>query len=271
MFLLDRIKGAALSLLLGVPLLYNLFWLVRILPDLWWIVAWTVFMGVAIAMSVIFPAVIAPWFNKFTPLPEGPLKARVEALLAKCGFEPKGLYVMDASKRTTHGNAYFTGFGRAKRIVFFDTLLHKHTPDEVVSILAHELGHYKLGHIAQRIAQSAVVAFFGFAALAWALASGQPAGAFGLPGDHGVNLIVAAIAGAPVLHLLSPLMSWLSRRAEYQADNFAAAMAGPSPMISALTKLARDNLTTLTPDLLYAWFYYSHPPVPARIAQLTAP
>ena len=270
MFLRDRLKGAALSALLGVPLLYGLFWLLRVMPDTWWLLGWAALMALMIAMNVIYPAVIAPLFNKFTPMPDGPLRTRVEALLAKCGFASKGLYVMDASKRSTHGNAYFTGFGKAKRIVFFDTLLQNHTPDEILSILAHELGHYKLGHIGQRIAEMAAFALVGFAVLAWAFAAGGLAGAFGLPADPGLVLIVVLTAAGPVSHLLSPLTSWLSRRAEYQADNFAKAMAGSGPMISALTKLARDNLSTLTPDSVYALFYYSHPPVPARIARLRA-
>jgi STE24 endopeptidase len=270
MFLRDRIKGVALSALLGVPLLYGLFWLLRVMPDTWWLLGWAALMALTIAMSVIYPAVIAPLFNKFTPMPDGALKSRVEALLAKCGFASKGLYVMDASLRSTHANAYFTGFGKAKRIVFFDTLLQNHTPDEILSILAHELGHYKLGHIGQRIAEMAALTFVGFAVLRWAFAAGGLAGAFGLPADPGVVLIVVLTAMGPVLHLLTPLTSWLSRRAEYQADNFAKAMAGSGPMISALTKLARDNLSTLTPDALYALFYYSHPPVPARIARLRA-
>lgn len=270
MFLRDRIKGAALSALLGVPLLYGLFWLLRVMPDTWWLLGWAALMALTIAMSVIYPAVIAPLFNKFTPMPDGALRTRVEALLAKCGFASKGLYVMDASRRSTHGNAYFTGFGKAKRIVIFDTLLQNHTPDEILSILAHELGHYKLGHIGQRIAETAALTFVGFAVLRWVFAAGGLAGAFGLPADPGVVLIVVLTAMGPVLHLLSPLTSWLSRRAEYQADNFAKAMAGSGPMISALTKLARDNLSTLTPDALYALFYDSHPPVPARIARLRA-
>ncbi len=270
MFLRDRIKGVALSALLGIPLLYGLFWLLRVLPDNWWLLGWAAFMVLMIAMSVIYPAIIAPLFNTFTPMPDGALKSRVEALLAKCGFASKGLYVMDASRRSTHGNAYFTGFGKAKRIVFFDTLLQNHTADEILSILAHELGHYKLGHVGQRIAEMAVLSFVGFAVLGWAFGAGRLAGAFGLPADPGVVLIIVLTAMGPVLHLLSPLTSWLSRRAEYQADNFAKAMAGPGPMISALAKLARDNLSTLTPDALYALFYYSHPPVPARIAQLRA-
>ncbi|MCI0599100.1 MAG: M48 family metallopeptidase [Beijerinckiaceae bacterium] len=270
MFVRDRTKGVALSLALGLPLLYGLFLLLRLMPGTWWLAAWAAFMVLALAMSVIFPAVIAPMFNNFTPMPLGPLRTQVEALLAKCGFEPKGLYVMDASRRSTHGNAYFTGFGKAKRIVFFDTLLQNHSSDEILSILAHELGHYKLGHIGQRIAESAVFAFLGFAVLGGAFASGGLNSAFGLPADPGLILIVVSTAMGPVLHLLSPLTSYLSRRAEYQADSFAKTMAGPAPMISALTKLARDNLSTLTPDELYATFYYSHPPVPARIARLRA-
>jgi STE24 endopeptidase len=270
MFIRDWIKGLVLSFALGVPLLYGLFWLPSLWPHFWWLAAWAAFIFLAIAMSLIFPAFIAPLFNKFTPMPDGPLKERIEALLGKCGFASNGLYVMDASRRSTHGNAYFTGFGKAKRIVLFDTLLQNHTPDEILSILAHELGHYKLGHIGQRIAETAAYAFLGFALLGRAFASGELAGAFGLPGDPGLVLIVVLIAMGPALHLLAPLTSYLSRRAEYQADNFAKAMTGSSPMISALLRLARDNLSTLTPDALYTMFYYSHPPVPARIARLKA-
>ncbi len=267
-FLRDRAKGAALQLLFSVPLLYGLFALLRALPNLWWLLGWAALMAIMIAMIVIYPTFIAPWFNKFTPMPDGPLKTRIEALLAKCGFESGGLFIMDASKRSSHGNAYFSGFGKAKRIVFFDTLLEKHTPEEIESILAHELGHYKFGHIGQRIAQSAALAFIGFALLHWAFAAGGLAKQFGLPDDPGLVLMIILTAMGPVLHLLSPLTSWLSRRAEFQADGFARKMVGAEPMISALTKLSRDNLATLTPDKVYALFYYSHPPVPLRIAEL---
>lgn len=267
-FILDQLKSAAIQLLIGVPLLYGLFALLRALPDLWWIFGWAGLMAIMIAMIIVYPTVIAPLFNKFTPMPEGAMKARIEALLAKCGFESKGLFVMDASKRSTHGNAYFSGFGKAKRIVFFDTLLEKHTPEEIESILAHELGHYKYGHIAQRIAQTALLAFIGFAILHWAFSASGLAAQFGMPNDPGLVLVIILTAGGPALHLLSPLTSWLSRRAEFQADDFAKNMVGARPMISALTKLSRDNLATLTPDRLYALFYYSHPPVPLRIAQL---
>lgn len=268
LFLLDQVKAIALQLVLAVPLLYGFFALERALPGLWWIFAWAGLMVVMIAMIVIYPAFIAPLFNKFTPMAEGPMRANIEALLKKCGFESRGLFVMDASKRSAHGNAYFSGFGKAKRIVFFDTLLEKHSPAEILSILAHELGHYKFGHIFQRIFESAILALLGFAVLHWAFATDALAQAFGLPNDPGLVLIIVLFAFGPVSHLISPVTNFLSRRAEFQADDFAKSMMGPEPMISALTKLSRDNLATLTPDWLYTLFNYSHPPVPERIAHL---
>ncbi|MHB8886122.1 MAG: M48 family metallopeptidase [Methylovirgula sp.] len=267
MFLRDQIKGMALQLVLAVPLLYGFFALQHAIPNLWWLLGWAAFMVVMLAMLIIYPAFIAPLFNKFTPMPDTALKGHIEALLAKCGFEAKGLFVMDASKRSTHGNAYFSGFGKAKRIVFFDTLLQKQSEEEILSILAHELGHYKFGHITQRILEAAVLTFLAFAVLHWAFAGGL-AKAFGMPDDPGLTLVVVLFAMAPIGHLLSPFTNFLSRRAEFQADGFAKSMLGREPMISALTKLSRDNLSTLTPDWLYTLFYYSHPPVPERIAHL---
>jgi len=268
LFLLDQVKSGALQLALAVPLLYGFFALQRALPNLWWLFGWAGLMAVMIAMIVIYPAFIAPLFNKFTPMAEGPMKANIEALLKKCGFESRGLFVMDASKRSVHGNAYFSGFGKAKRIVFFDTLLEKHTGEEILSVLAHELGHYKFGHVFQRIGETAILAFLAFAVLHWAFAAGGLAQAFGLPDDPGLVLMIVLIALGPVSHLISPLTNFLSRRAEFQADDFAKTMVGGEPMIAALTKLSRDNLATLTPDRLYMLFNYSHPPVPERIAHL---
>jgi STE24 endopeptidase len=267
MFLRDQLKGIALQLVLAIPLLYGFFALQHAIPHLWWLLGWAGFMLVMLAMIVIYPAFIAPLFNKFTPMPQTPLKAHIEALLAKWGFESKGLFVMDASTRSTHGNAYFSGLGKAKRIVFFDTLLQKHSEEEILSILAHELGHYKYGHVKERIAEMAVLTFLGFAVLYWAFAGGI-AQAFGLPDDPGLVLIIILFAMGPIGQLLSPFTNFLSRRAEFQADGFAKSMLGPQPMISALTRLSRDNLATLTPDWLYTLFYYSHPPVPERIAHL---
>jgi len=176
--------------------------------------------------------------------------------------------VMDASTRSARGNAYFTGFGKAKRIVLFDTLLAKHTPEEIESILAHELGHFKFGHIRQMLALAAALAFVAFAVLHWALGPQGLCAVFSLPYDPGLALIVALLAKEPALLILSPLLSWRSRRAEFEADDFAKEMVGKEPIISALTRLTRDNLATLTPDRLYALFYYSHPPVPLRVAHL---
>ncbi len=269
-FVLDRVKGLALQLLFSVPLLYGLFWLLAALPHSWWLIGWAASIAITVALTVIYPSWIAPMFNTFRPLADGPMKSRIEALLAECGFESKGLFVMDASKRSSHGNAYFSGFGRAKRIVFFDTLLEKHSDDEILSILAHELGHFKLGHIGQRLAQSAIFMFLIFAALHWAFSTGGLASQFGLPDDPGVVLMIVLTAMGPILQLAAPLTNWLSRRAEFQADDFARAIVGKESMIKALTRLSRDNLSTLTPDRLYALFYYSHPPVPVRVAQLKA-
>jgi STE24 endopeptidase len=269
-FLLDQAKSGALELAISTPLLFGMFWLLHAAPDTWWLFAYVAFIAIAIAMTVIYPTVIAPLFNKFTPLEEGDMKRRMEALLARCGFESKGLYVMDASTRSTHGNAYFSGFGKAKRIVFFDTLLAKHSPDEIESILAHELGHFKFGHVRQMLLQAAAIAFVGFAVLWWAFGSDVFAGWFGLPNDPGVVLVALLLARDPISHVLTPLLAWRSRRAEFEADAFARDLVGEEPMISALTRLTRDNLATLTPDPLYATFYFSHPPVPLRVAQLRA-
>lgn len=267
MFALDQAKGAALWALFFVPLLYALFFAAQFSPDYWWIAGFVVSVALLLAMTVIYPAFIAPIFNKFSPLEDEALKARMEDLLSRCGFQSGGLFVMDASTRSTHGNAYFSGFGKAKRIVFFDTLLRKHTGDEILAILAHELGHYKFGHVRQRILLASTILFIGFAALRLAFAWGL-GDAFGLPNDPGVILVIALTAAAPIVHLLSPLANSLSRRAEFEADGFAGSIYGKEPMISALIKLSRDNLSTLTPDRLYALFYYSHPPAPIRIAAL---
>jgi STE24 endopeptidase len=267
-FAIDEIKSLFLGLAVATPALYGMFALLRALPETWWLLAWIAFMGLTVAMTVIYPSVIAPLFNTFTPMETGATRSRMEALLRKCGFESRGLFVMDASKRSAHGNAYFTGFGKAKRIVFFDTLLEKHTVEEIESILAHELGHFKFGHVRQMIAQSAIVALAGFAAIHWAFASPAFAGWFSLPHDPGVILVALLLVREPVAFALTPLLAWRSRRAEFEADDFARRMVGRDSMISALTRLTRDNLATLTPDPLYARFYFSHPPVPVRVARL---
>ncbi len=267
-FFADWLKGGALEFAVATPLLYAAFALLREAPDRWWLYAYVGFMVFILAITAIYPTFIAPLFNKFSPLPNEAMRERLETLLKKCGFESRGLFVMDASRRSSRGNAYFTGFGKAKRIVFYDTLLARHTPEEIESILAHELGHFKLGHVRQMLVLSAAIAFVGFAALRWALGDTGLTFVFGLPNEPGLALIAALLAKDPVIHILSPLLSWRSRRAEFEADDFAKSMVGEEPMISALTRLTRDNLATLTPDRIYALFYYSHPPVPLRVAHL---
>ena len=239
-------------------------------PHTWWLIAYVVFIAIAIAMTVIYPTVIAPLFNKFSPLEDGAMKRRMEALLARCGFEferPLCYGRLDALhawqrlfQRLRQGQAHRL-FRHAARETFAGR-------DE--SILAHELGHFKFGHVRQMLALAAAIAFVGFAVLWWAFGSDVFAGWFGLPNDPGVVLVALLLAREPISHVLSPLLAWRSRRAEFEADAFAREIVGKEPMISALTRLTRDNLATLTPDPLYATFYFSHPPVPVRVAQLRA-
>ncbi len=267
-FILDEVKTSLITCVIAIPALYAMFALLNAFPDTWWIFSFAIFMTLTVAMTVIYPTLIAPLFNKFTPMGEGATKQRMESLLLKCGFESKGLFIMDASKRSAHGNAYFSGFGKGKRIVFFDTLLEKHTLDEIESILAHELGHFKYGHVFQIIFQSALIAFIGFFAIYYALSSGIISNWFNLQNDPGVVLIALLLAKEPVSLILTPVLSWRSRKAEFEADDFARKIVGQEAMISALTRLTRDNLASLTPDPLFAAFYFSHPPVPLRVAQL---
>jgi STE24 endopeptidase len=267
-FAADRLKGAALSLCISVPLLYGLFWLMRDAAGLWWVGAWAGLVLLMLAMTVAYPRWIAPLFNRFTPL-DGPLRARVEALMRRCGFEASGLFVMDASKRSAHGNAYFTGFGRAKRIVLFDTLVAQNTEAELEAILAHELGHYKLGHVVTGLIRTAALLFLAFFAVGWLCKQPWLLGSFGLiHRDDTLALVVCVLTvqmAAPIVALAG---NWLSRRHEYQADDFARRMVGADPMVSALVKLARDNASTLTTDPLYALVNFTHPPVPLRVRHL---
>lgn len=268
-FVRDRLKGWALSLGLAVPLLYGLMWLMR-QPGAWWVWAWLGTLGLMLVLMDAVPRWIAPLFNTFTPL-EGPLRARIEGLLRRCGFTAAGLFVMDASRRSGHGNAYFTGLGRSKRIVLFDTLIASNSEAELEAVLAHELGHFKLNHILIGLAQTAVLLFAGFFAVGWLCHQPWLLPSFGIRhSDDALALIVCVL----VVQMAGPLVSiagnWLSRRHEYQADDFARRMVGAPPMVSALVRLARDNASTLTTDPLYALVNFSHPPVPLRVARLRA-
>jgi STE24 endopeptidase len=269
----DLVKGAAVGLLVGLPIAALVLWIMGAAGPTWWLWAWGVWMGFNLLLLVLYPTVIAPLFNKFEPLQDETLKARVQALMQRCGFAAKGLFVMDGSKRSAHANAYFTGFGAAKRVVFFDTLLQQLSPPEVDAVLAHELGHYKHRHILQRIVMMFALSLLGFAVLGWV--SGQAWFYSGLgvtPSLDAPNDALALLLFLLVVPLftffLSPLMAQLSRGHEFQADAYAMQQTSGADLASALLKLFKDNASTLTPDPVYARFYYSHPPASERIARL---
>ena len=269
LYLTDTLKTTLLSVAIGAPVLLVVLWLMDSMGTHWWLYVWLFWAGFNLLVLLIYPSYIAPLFNKFSPLTDDGLKTRIEALLSRCGFQSSGLFVMDGSRRSAHGNAYFTGFGRTKRIVFFDTLLERLTPKEIEAVLAHELGHYHHRHIWKRIAMT----FAGSLILLWLLAQlmSQPWFYSGL-GLHAQGVAPALILFMMVMPVflfpLSPLMSLLSRRHEFQADAFAARMSNADDLVSALVKLYRDNASTLTPDPLYSALHDSHPPAAIRIAHL---
>jgi STE24 endopeptidase len=269
LFLSDLAKQLAVSAVLGVPLAMAILWLMQKMGALWWVYAWLLLVAFLVVFMMIYPALILPLFNKFTPVTEGELSARVAALLAKCGFKYRGLFVMDGSKRSSHGNAFFAGFGAGKRIVLFDTLIQRLSISEVEAVLAHELGHYKLHHIAKGIALSAAFSLAGF----WILGQVYDQPWF----FSGLGVATPSMAAALALFLLAipeftffldPLMSRYSRKREFEADSYAVRFAQPSDLEHALVKLYKDNASTLTPDPVHSAFYDSHPPAAARIARL---
>jgi STE24 endopeptidase len=275
LWLVDLAKGTLVGALIGLPIAALVLWLMGAAGPLWWLWAWGAWMAFNLLALVLYPTLIAPLFNKFEPLHDDTLTARVQALMQRCGFAAKGLFVMDGSKRSAHANAYFTGFGAAKRVVFFDTLLQQLSPPEVDAVLAHELGHYKHRHILQRVLLLFGLSFLGFAALGWV--SGQLWFYSGLgvtPALDAPNDALALILFLLVVPLftffLSPLMAQLSRRHEFQADAYAVSQTSGADLATALLKLFKDNASTLTPDPLYARFYYSHPPASERLARLRA-
>jgi STE24 endopeptidase len=273
LWLADLAKGALLGALLGIPLLILVLWLMARAGTLWWLYAWLVWVAFQLLMLVLFPTVIAPLFNKFQPLADEPLRARVERLLARCGFAAKGLFVMDGSRRSSHGNAYFTGFGAARRIVFFDTLLSRLQPEEIEAVLAHELGHFKLKHVVKRIAWFAAASLVLLALLGWLVGEPWFYGGLGVPvapPRYGVALVLFMLALPVFTFLAAPLTSLYSRQHEFEADAYAAEYASASALVAALVKLYEDNANTLTPDPLHSVFYDSHPPAAARIARLEA-
>jgi STE24 endopeptidase len=273
LWLTDLVKNGLVGALIGLPIAALVLWLMGAAGPAWWLWAWAVWMGFNLLLLVLYPTLIAPLFNKFEPLQDESLKARVNALMQRCGFAAKGLFVMDGSKRSAHANAYFTGFGAAKRVVFFDTLLQQLNPAEIDAVLAHELGHYKRRHIVQRVLLMFGVSLLGFALLGWLSRQAWFYTGLGvMPSLDAPNDALALLLFMLVLPLgtyfLSPLMAQLSRRHEFEADAYARAQTDGGDLASALLKLYKDNASTLTPDPVYARFYYSHPPASERIARL---
>jgi STE24 endopeptidase len=276
LWLVDLVKGLVVGAALGVPLALLVLWIMRSTGDAWWVFAWIAWMAFQLLVLVLYPTVIAPLFNKFSPLPAGDARERIERLLARCGFRSSGLFVMDGSKRSGHGNAYFTGFGRAKRVVFFDTLLARLSPDEIEAVLAHELGHFRLRHVIKRVVLSAVLSLALLALLAWLahapwfyLGLGFDAAAIPVAmARPGVALSLFMLALPVFTFVLAPLSAAYSRRHEFQADAFAAQHASATALVAALIKLYEDNASTLTPDPLHSAFYDSHPPATLRVARL---
>ena len=269
----DQIKEALVGVVLGLPIAALILWLMGQAGPQWWLWAWGAWVSFSLLLMVIFPTLIAPLFNKFEPLQDAELEQQVGGLMQRCGFKAKGFFVMDGSRRSAHANAYFTGLGSAKRVVFFDTLLAKLTHGEILAVLAHELGHFKHKHVLKRMILMFALSLAGFALLGWL--SNQVAFYVALgvrpnlsaPNDA-LALLLFMLATPPFLYFVGPLMAQLSRRDEFQADAYACRQASPQQLSSALLKLYEDNASTLTPDPLYARFYYSHPPASERLAAL---
>lgn len=275
LWLTDLLKSTVVGIVVGLPILALILWLMGSAGSLWWLWAWAVWMGFNLLILVLYPTLIAPLFNKFQPLEDESLKARVTALMQRCGFAAKGLFVMDGSKRSAHANAYFTGFGAAKRVVFYDTLLKQLSPAEVDAVLAHELGHFKHKHIIKRIVMLFALSLAGFALLGWLSSQIWFYTGLGvLPNMNASNDALALLLFMLVVPLfsffISPLFAQLSRQHEFEADAYAALQTDGRDLSSALLKLYKDNASTLTPDPVFVKFYYSHPPASERLARMSA-
>jgi len=271
MFYSDLVKHTIVGVLLGAPILFAALWLMQGAGSYWWLYLWVVWSVFNLLMLAVYPTFIAPFFNKFTPLADVALKQRIEALLTKCGFKSQGLFVMDGSARSSHGNAYFTGFGASKRVVFFDTLLERLNADEIESVLAHELGHFRHHHVIKRIALMFFISFIGLALLGWLMNQDWFYAGLGIEQASNYMALLLFLLVSPVfLFLLRPLMASYSRKNEFEADDYAAKHASARSLVAALVKLYRDNASTLTPDPLHSAFYDSHPPASIRISKLAA-
>ncbi|MFW5451869.1 MAG: M48 family metallopeptidase [Methylophagaceae bacterium] len=271
LFLSDLVKQTVLMLVLGAPLIWGALWLMNSTGDYWWLYLWVAWIGFALIMMWAYPAFIAPLFNKFTPLDDEQLKARVEGLLSRCGFKSQGIYVMDGSRRSGHGNAYFTGLGNNKRIVFFDTLLNTLDEDQIEAVLAHELGHFRRKHVVKNMVVMALLSLVGLAILGWASAELWFYTGLGVTAQSNPMALVLFMLVIPVFSFfLHPMMTALSRKYEYEADAYAASVSSSEHLIQALVALYQENASTLTPDPLVSAIYDSHPPATLRIANLQA-
>lgn len=272
MFLADLVKRAALGMLFGIPLLLGVLWLMEKMGANWWFFAWLAWMGFNLVVLAIYPTWIAPLFNKFAPLEDAPLRARIEQLMRKCGFKSSGLFVMDGSRRSNHGNAYFTGFGKTKRIVFFDTLLSRLDVSEIEAVLAHELGHFKRRHVIKRIAWSFAMSLVFLWVLGYLMQQDwfyQGLGvSVSIVPSTAMALLLFFLVMPAFTFLFQPMASLYSRKHEFEADEYAARNASATDLMRALVKLYQDNAATLTPDPLHSAFYDSHPPAAMRIARL---
>jgi STE24 endopeptidase len=276
LWLIDLLKSSLIGALIGLPIAAVILWLMGAAGPAWWLWAWGLWMGFNLLLLLIFPTFIAPLFNKFKPLEDETIKTRVTALMQRCGFSAKGLFVMDGSKRSAHANAYFTGFGAAKRVVFYDTLLDKLSAAEVDAVLAHELGHFKHKHIIKRIVSMFAISLAGFALLGWLATQawfytglGVQPNLMGAPNDA-LALLVFMLCMPVFSFFISPLFALLSRKHEFEADAYAVAHTSGSDLSTALLKLYQDNASTLTPDPVYVKFYYSHPPASERLTRMAA-
>jgi len=270
LFIADLVKKTILLTVLGAPLVLAALWLMQETGPLWWVYVWLLWSGFTLFLVWAYPSLIAPIFNKFTPLKEGGVRARIQSLLERTGFRARGIFVMDGSRRSNHGNAYFTGFGKTKRIVFFDTLLNHLGEKEIEAVLAHELGHFKRHHVLKRMLFTFGFSLIGLAVLGWLVEQPWFYSGLGIssPSTHAA-LTLFMLAGPVFTFFLQPLLAWSSRRYEYEADSFAAEQTDAGELVSALVKLYKENASTLTPDPLHSAFYDSHPPAALRIAHLT--
>ncbi|MDP2829828.1 MAG: M48 family metallopeptidase [Sulfuricellaceae bacterium] len=272
LFLTDLFKQILLSAALGIPLLLGVLWMMGKMGEHWWLFVWLAWMAFNLLILMLYPTVIAPLFNKFTPLADPVLATRIEALLTKCGFKSQGLFVMDGSKRSSHGNAYFSGFGASKQIVFFDTLLTRLDHEETEAVLAHELGHFKRRHVIKRIASMFVMSLAGLWLLGWLMPQDWFYLGLGVQTQSTASALLLFLLVSPAFtFLFHPLTSLVSRKHEFEADRYAAEQVNGEALVRALVKLYNDNAATLTPDPLHSMFYDSHPPASQRIAHLRAP